>query len=113
MTQEKKNRDHQKNLREFYEATGDNAAVWINDTTGQIVDALPIESPIRELQPVSPRYPTSASQQRKVEQRPRSIDLVGRAPNQQHAVTADIRTNPTRLLPEPRPTLLLGKRGGP
>jgi len=112
MTLEIKDRDRQKKLREFYETTGDKAAVWINDTTGQIVDILPVESPIHELQPVPPRFPISASQQRKIEQRPRSIDLVGRTPNQQHTVTADISTNPTQLLPEPRRTLLLGKPGG-
>jgi len=113
MTLENKDRDRQKKLREFYETTGDKAAVWINDTTGQIVDMLPAESPIRELQPVAPRFPISASQQREIEQRPRFIDLVGRAPSQQHAVTAGIRMNPTQLLPELRRTLLLGKRGGP
>jgi hypothetical protein len=120
MTPEKKDRDHQKTLREFYEAKGDKSAVWINDETGQIVDSLPVESRIRpgsggcqlchEDLAVSE---VDAPRQQKVEQRHRSVDLVGRAPDQQHAVTADIRTKPIPMLPDRRPVLLLGKRGGP
>jgi hypothetical protein len=241
MRPETKNRAHQKKLREFYEATGDKAAVWINDATGQVVDSLPVESRIRpgsggcqlcheelqgsevharvefderrlpriiagsgdfvceqcaewirllhyhadngsvptprfdegdlvlragteeiyevlesrltgiatagvwfpsytcqrieirqgtgkilpacmgllfeipdcELQPLPPRYSITTPPQHKVGQQHRPVDLVGRTPDRQQAVAADVRTNPTPMLPEPRRPLLLGKRGGP
>jgi hypothetical protein len=111
MTPEMQGRHHQKTLREFYEATGDKSAVWINDETGQIVDSLAVES---RVPPGSGGcYAISSSHQPEIERRRRSIDLVGRAPDQQHAVTAVVRKNPAPMLPAPHRLLLLGRRGGP
>jgi hypothetical protein len=111
MTPEKKTRGQ--TLREFYEAIGDKSAVWINDNTGQIIDSLEVESPIPELQSTSARYAITTAQQRRIDQQPRSIDLVGRTPDRQHMVTTEAPTNPAPRLPDHRPVLLLGKRGGP
>ena len=41
------NSNREKRLREFYETSGDKAVFWINDSTGQIVETLAIESRIR------------------------------------------------------------------
>ena len=44
MTFDTNNRE--KRLREFYETSGDKAVFWVNDSTGQIVENLAIESRI-------------------------------------------------------------------
>ena len=90
--------------------------IEIRPGTGKILPAcmgLLFEIPDCELQPLPPRYAISTSRQHKLGHRHRSVDLVGGTPDRQQAVTADIRTNPTPMLPDHRPVLLLGKRGGP
>ncbi len=90
--------------------------IEIRPGTGKILPAcmgLLFEIPDCELQPLPPRYAITTPPQHKVGQQHRSVDLVGRAPDRQQAVTADVRTNPTPMLPDRRPVLLLGKRGGP
>jgi hypothetical protein len=89
--------------------------IEIQEPTGKILPAclgLLFEIADCELQPLPLRYSITTPRQHKVGQRHRSVDLVGHAPDRQQAVTADIRTNPTQMLPEPRRPLLLGRRRG-
>jgi len=111
MTAKMSDRAHQKTLSDFSEATVNRSAVWINDETGQIIENSSLESRIRQ-EAGCERYAITITtpQQPKLDQRRRSIDLVGRAQDQQTAV-AGVRKNPTSMLPELRRPLLLGKRG--
>ena len=111
MTAHKADHAHKKTLRELSEATSNGSAVWIDDETGQIIDNTSNESPIRQHADCE-RYAVTKSQQRRINQRPRLIDLVGRAQDN-HYVPSLAGTTPTPMLPERRRPLLLGKRGGP
>jgi len=104
-------RDHQKTLSGFSEATRNRSAVWINDETGQIIENSSLQSRSHQEADCERHAITiTTPQQPKLDQRRRPIDLVGRAQDQQTAV-AGVRKNPTSMLPELRRPLLLGKRG--
>ena len=113
MTAKMSDRAHQKTLSDFSEATRNRSAVWINDETGQIIENSSLESRIRQ-EAGCERYAITITtpQQPKLDQRRRSIDLVGRAQDQQNAVAEVARRNSTSMLPELRRPLLLRKRGG-
>jgi len=112
MTAHKADRAHKKTLRELSEATSKGSAVWIDDETGQIIDRTSNRSRTR-LRADCERHAVTKSQQRRINQRPRLIDLVGRAQDNLY-VPSLAGATPTPMLPERRrPQLLLGKRGGP
>ena len=89
--------------------------IEVREATGEILPAcrgLLFEIADCELQPVPPRYKLVASRTLGLEERRKSVDLVGIA-RDQHAITSDVRKIPPSTLPEPRRPLLLRKRGGP
>lgn len=104
--------DHNTQLRSFVETTAGKTALWIDDDSGQIVDSISNKSRIR-LDADCERHVITTSQQRRIDQRPRFVDLVGRAQDRHQSVRAIPRTNPEQMLPERRRPLLLGRRGGP
>lgn len=111
MTVDKTDRARQKTLSDFSDATGNRSAVWIDEETGRIIDSISNRTRTR-LRADCEHHAVTKSQQRRIDQRPRLIDLVGRAQDN-HYVPSLTGTTPTPMLPERRRALLLGKRGGP
>jgi hypothetical protein len=95
-------------LREFYEASGDKAVLWISDSTGQIVENLAIESRIRPGEGACRDCPEALNTTDKNPVPPAAIDLVGSASRIRLLPVSD----PQHRVPAlPAHRLLLGKGG--
>jgi hypothetical protein len=93
--------DHNTQLRNFVETTAGKTALWIDDDSGQIVDSISNKSRIRPGADCK-RHVIATSQQRRIDQRPRFVDLVGRS------LLRITRKNSEPILLERPPRLLLG-----
>jgi len=102
------NSNREKRLREFYETSGDKAVFWINDSTGQIVETLAIESRIRPGEGAGQDCPQALNTTDKHPLPPAAIDLVGSASRIRSLPVSDPQ-RPVPALPAHR--LLLGKGG--